>query len=91
MHCILLSNSTKQLIDLLVQKVVVFNDHIEITFKYVKGSPTDERPKKLNKHLTKNMSLDVSRGSLFMSYDYPYTETKNYVTNDKICTVELYV
>lgn len=37
------------------------------------------------------MSLDVSRGSLFMSYDYPYTETKHYVTYDKICTVELYV
>ncbi len=59
------------MIDLLVHKVVVFNDHIEITFKYVKGSPTDERPKKLNKHLTKNMSLDTSRGSLFISYDYP--------------------
>ena len=82
---------SKQMIDLLVQKVVVYNDHIEITFKYVKGSPTDERPKKLNKHLTKNMSLDVSRGSLFMSYDYPYTETKHYVTYDKICTVKLYV
>ena len=79
------------MIDLLVQKVVVFNDKIEIMFKYAKGSSIDERPKKLNKHLTKNMSLDVSRGSLFMSYDYPYSETKHYVTYDKICTVELYV
>ena len=82
---------SKQMIDLLVQKVVVFNDKIEIMFKYAKGSSIDERPKKLNKHLTKNMSLDVSRGSLFMSYDYPYSETKHYVTYDKICTVELYV
>lgn len=86
-----LKKPSKQMIDLLVNKVVVFNDHIEISFKYVKGSPTDERPKKLNKHPTKNMNLDASRGSLFISYDYPYTETKHYVTYDRIYTVELYV
>ena len=79
------------MIDFLVHKVVVFNDHIEITFKYVKGSPTDERPKKLNKHLTKNMSLDTSRGSLFISYDYPYIKTKHHVTYDKIYSIEMYV
>lgn len=86
-----LKKPTKQIIDLLVHKVVVFNDHIEIAFKYVKDLPTDDRPKKLNKHLTKNMNLDTSRGSLFMFYDYPYTETKHYVTYDKNFSVELYI
>ena len=86
-----LKKPTQQMIDLLIHKVVVFNDKIELTFKYVKGSPTDERPKKLNKHITKNMNPDTSRGSLFISYDYPYTETKHFVTYDKVYTVELYV
>lgn len=69
----------------------MFNNKIEITFKYVKGTPTDDRPKKLNKHLTKNMSLDTSRGSLFMSYGYPFTETQHYVTYDRLYTVEIYI
>ncbi|MCM1223992.1 MAG: hypothetical protein NC548_57025 [Lachnospiraceae bacterium] len=86
-----LKKPTKQMIDLLIDKVVVFNDRIEIMLKYVKGSPTDERPKRLNKHIVKKMNLDASRGSLFMSYDYPYTEISHHKELSKVLAVEIYI
>ena len=86
-----LEKPTKQMIDLLVHKVVIFNDKIEITFKYGKGSPGDERPIKLNKHITKNRNPDTMRGSLFTCFVYPYSETKNHIPCDKTFQVEIYV
>lgn len=86
-----LKKPTKQMIDLLIHKIVIFNDKIEITFKYIQGSPDDERPIKLNKHITKNRNPDTTRGSLFTSFSYPYTETKNHITFDKTFQVEIYV
>ena len=69
---------------------MVFNEKIEIVFKYIKGSPTDERPKKLNKHITKNMNSDTNRGSFFKSYDYSYFKTE-FAEYDKPFTAELYI
>jgi DNA invertase Pin-like site-specific DNA recombinase len=85
-----LTKQPKQMIDLLIHKVVVFNEKIEIVFKYIKGSPTDERPKKLNKHITKNMNSDTNRGSFFKSYDYSYFKTE-FAEYDKPFTAELYI
>lgn len=79
------------MIDLLIHKIVIFNDKIEIPVQIIQRLADDERPIKLNKHITKNWNPDTTRGSLFSSFSYPYTETKNHITFDKTFQVEIYV
>ena len=68
-----LSQPTSAMIDLLVQKVVLKNDAIDLYLKCTNDIPPDDRPRRGRPKKTDNPERILSdRGFLFMQYTYTY-------------------
>lgn len=72
--CYAITQPSQTMIDLLVRKVLIKDDTIDVYLKYTSDTPpNDTSPKRgrspINKHPERNLS---ERGFLFMSYDYRY-------------------
>ena len=66
-----LSQPTSAMIDLLVQKVTLKNDTIDLYIKYTNDSPPDNGPKRGRPKRSENPERILSaRGILFMKYTY---------------------
>ena len=68
-----LSQPTSAMIDLLVQKVTLKNDTIDLYINYTNDSPPDNGPKRGRPKRSENPERILSdRGFLFMKYTYTY-------------------
>ncbi|MCM1439627.1 MAG: recombinase family protein [Roseburia sp.] len=68
-----LTKPPQVMIDLLIEKVTIFKDRIDVTLKYTNSTPPDgDRPKKWHRYSKDSDPND--RGFLFKYYDYTATE-----------------
>ncbi len=68
-----LSQPTQVMIELLVQKIIVVNDIINLYLRCAKDTPPDDTRKRLKKNILQNPDGTISdRGFLFMEFKYNY-------------------
>ena len=68
-----LSQPTQVMIELLVQKIIVVNNIINLYLRCAKDTPPDDTRKRLKKNILQNPDGTISdRGFLFMEFKYNY-------------------
>ena len=74
-----LKQKPKTMLDLLVEKVDVFRERLEITLRYTPQTPTHTPPERTTEYSDTDNAPDGNlpdRGHLFMQYTEHYTQTK---------------
>lgn len=70
-----ITQPSQNLINLLVRKVIVRENAVDVYLKYTSDNPNDDKPKQKRPAYNKNPERNLSeQGFLFMSYTYSYIQ-----------------